>query len=221
MPISAPESLLHDQARLEGYDAPISAELLDPVYASRAGRRYRQYGCDAATRRAADTRRPPCTRVVLALPSRTRGIPRPSFACSKACPTPCSTILLGAGPVNTAAAAEMRHRERVIAHAPRLRDAFKGRCPCAPDKPTQVIHCVGPHPHQMQRSLSTVYRKASEGFVGFVEELPGANTQGATLDEARANLREAVLLVLEANRQLVEEELVGADVIREPLLLSA
>lgn len=73
----------------------------------------------------------------------------------------------------------------------------------------------------MQMSLSAVYRKVPEGFVGFVEELPGANTQGATLDETRANLREAVLLVLEANRQLIEEELAGADVIREPLLLSA
>ena len=88
-------------------------------------------------------------------------------------------------------------------------------------KPTIVVDCVGPHPHQMQMSLNAVYRKVPEGFVGFVEELPGANTQGATLDEARANLREAVLLVLEANRQLVEEELVGADVIREPLLFSA
>jgi len=73
----------------------------------------------------------------------------------------------------------------------------------------------------MQMSLTAVYRKVPEGFVGFVEELPGANTQGATLDEARANLREAVLLVLEANRQLIEDELEGADVIREPLLLTA
>ena len=73
----------------------------------------------------------------------------------------------------------------------------------------------------MQMSLTAVYRKVPEGFVAFVEELPGANTQGATLDEARANLREAVLLVLEANRLLIEEELGGADVIREPLLLTA
>jgi predicted RNase H-like HicB family nuclease len=61
----------------------------------------------------------------------------------------------------------------------------------------------------------------SEGYVGFVEELPGANTQGATLDEARANLAEAAALVLEADRALTEEALVGQDVIREPLRLSA
>jgi len=57
-----------------------------------------------------------------------------------------------------------------------------------------------------------------EGYIAFVEELPGANTQAATLDEARQNLREAVALVLEANRSLVEESLKGEKVIREPLL---
>jgi predicted RNase H-like HicB family nuclease len=46
--------------------------------------------------------------------------------------------------------------------------------------------------------------KVPEGYVAFVEELPGANTQGDTLDEARVNLREAVDLVLEANRELAE-----------------
>jgi predicted RNase H-like HicB family nuclease len=60
-----------------------------------------------------------------------------------------------------------------------------------------------------------------EGFVAFVEELPGANAQGATLEEARANLEEAVVLVFEANRALAQEELDGADVIREPLRLPA
>jgi len=50
--------------------------------------------------------------------------------------------------------------------------------------------------------LTAVYVKVSEGYVAFVEELPGANTQGETLAEARANLEEAVLMVLEANREL-------------------
>lgn len=73
----------------------------------------------------------------------------------------------------------------------------------------------------MQIELTAVFRQVPEGYIAFVEELPGANTQGATLEEARANLREAVELVLEANRTLAEEELAGADVIREPLRLSA
>lgn len=50
--------------------------------------------------------------------------------------------------------------------------------------------------------FTAVYMKVAEGYIGYVEELPGANTQGETLEEARANLREAVELVLEANREL-------------------
>ncbi len=73
----------------------------------------------------------------------------------------------------------------------------------------------------MQLQFTAVFQRVPEGYIGFVEELPGANTQGATLDEARSNLEEAVRLVLEANRSLLEETLRGKDVIREPLLLSA
>lgn len=60
-----------------------------------------------------------------------------------------------------------------------------------------------------------------EGWIGFVEELPGANTQGVTLEEARANLSEAVAMVLEANRALSTESLEGAHVIRESFNLPA
>jgi predicted RNase H-like HicB family nuclease len=73
----------------------------------------------------------------------------------------------------------------------------------------------------MQLQFTAVFQKVPEGYIGSVEELPGANTQGATLDEARTNLVEAVQLVLEANRALSEEELRGTDVIREPLRLTA
>jgi predicted RNase H-like HicB family nuclease len=55
-----------------------------------------------------------------------------------------------------------------------------------------------------------------EGYIAFVEELPGANTQGATLEEARENLKEAVMLVLEANRELAQQSLIGQEVLREP-----
>jgi predicted RNase H-like HicB family nuclease len=73
----------------------------------------------------------------------------------------------------------------------------------------------------MEHEFTAVFQKVSDGYIAFVEELPGANTQGATLDEARANLQEAVLLVLDANRQLAEEELGDAEVIRERLRVSA
>ena len=69
--------------------------------------------------------------------------------------------------------------------------------------------------------LTAVFQKVPEGYIGFVEELPGANTQGATLEEARVNLAEAVELVLDANRTLAEEAIAGQEVIREPLLISA
>jgi predicted RNase H-like HicB family nuclease len=71
----------------------------------------------------------------------------------------------------------------------------------------------------MRLELTAVFRKVPEGYVAFVEELPGANTQGVTLDDARRNLREAVELIIQANRALAEEGLVGADIIREPLTL--
>ena len=69
--------------------------------------------------------------------------------------------------------------------------------------------------------LTAVFLEVPEGYIAFVEELPGANTQGATLEEARENLREAVAMVLEANRELAEQTLAGQDVLKEPFALSA
>ena len=73
----------------------------------------------------------------------------------------------------------------------------------------------------MEMAFTAVFQKVAEGYVAFVEELPGANTQGATLEEARENLREAVELVIEANRALAREELGASDVIRESLKIAA
>jgi predicted RNase H-like HicB family nuclease len=69
----------------------------------------------------------------------------------------------------------------------------------------------------MKDQLTAVFQQVPEGYIAFVEELPGANTQGATLEEARANLQEAVQLVLEGNRTLSEESIRNKTVIREPL----
>ncbi len=69
-------------------------------------------------------------------------------------------------------------------------------------------------------TFTAVFQKYPEGYVGFVEELPGANTQGRTLEEARANLAEAVELVLNANRELAEEAIAGKEVIKEELTLA-
>jgi predicted RNase H-like HicB family nuclease len=67
----------------------------------------------------------------------------------------------------------------------------------------------------MSITLTAVYRKVPEGYVGYVEELPGANTQGATIEEARENLKEAVDLVIEANRALAREWTDGEETLRE------
>lgn len=72
-----------------------------------------------------------------------------------------------------------------------------------------------------QMTLTAVFMKVPEGYIGFVEELPGANTQGETLDQARANLHEAVAMVLDANRELSAQSLGGANAIRETLILPA
>ncbi len=72
----------------------------------------------------------------------------------------------------------------------------------------------------MKLKLTKVFQKVSEGYIGFVEELPGANTQGTTLEETRKNLEEAIQLVLEANRILAQEQLQGQEVIRESVVLS-
>jgi predicted RNase H-like HicB family nuclease len=63
--------------------------------------------------------------------------------------------------------------------------------------------------------LTAVFQKVPEGYIAFVEELAGANTQGETLEEARSNLVEAITLVIESNRLLAEESLYGCEVIRE------
>lgn len=73
----------------------------------------------------------------------------------------------------------------------------------------------------MKIQLTAVFQKVPEGYIGFVEELPGANTQGSTLEETRANLEEAVALILDANRELAKEEIGDTEVIREPLKLTA
>ena len=69
--------------------------------------------------------------------------------------------------------------------------------------------------------FTAVFEQVPEGYIAFVEELPGANTQGATLEEARVNLREAIELILEANRILAEESIQGRQVVKERLVVAA
>jgi len=71
----------------------------------------------------------------------------------------------------------------------------------------------------MKETLTAVFEESPYGgYIGYVEELPGANTQGETLEETRNNIIEAIELVIQSNRQLAEEELsLQPDVIKEQL----
>ncbi len=69
----------------------------------------------------------------------------------------------------------------------------------------------------MEMKLTAVFEKSPYGYIGYVEELPGVNTQGRTLEETKKNLIEAIRLVLEANREIMEEELTGKELTREEI----
>ena len=74
-----------------------------------------------------------------------------------------------------------------------------------------------------QLTLTTVFEEAEEGgFIGYVAELPGANTQGETLEEVRENLSEAIELILNSNREEFEKNFSSnRKVTRETLILRA
>lgn len=67
--------------------------------------------------------------------------------------------------------------------------------------------------------LTAVFEKVGEWWLGYIEELPGANTQGKTIDGARENLRDAVQLIIEVNRELLLQQMEGHEIIREPLMV--
>ena len=70
-------------------------------------------------------------------------------------------------------------------------------------------------------TLTTVFEEAEEGgYIGYVAELPGANTQGETLEEARENLKDALELMLEVNREKVLEGVDESRIVREPIAIS-
>jgi len=69
--------------------------------------------------------------------------------------------------------------------------------------------------------LTAVFEHTGKWWVAYIEELPGVNTQGETLEEARENLQEATRLVLEANRVIAQHQSVGKEVLRETFALAS
>jgi len=68
--------------------------------------------------------------------------------------------------------------------------------------------------------LTAVYRKVKKGYVAYIEEIPGVNTQGCDLKEAKENLIDALKLVLEVNRELAEQETAGHKVLKEKISIN-
>lgn len=72
----------------------------------------------------------------------------------------------------------------------------------------------------MIQKFTAVYKKAGKWYTGWVEEIPGANTQGKTLSEVKKNLKEAIRLIIETNRALQKKDISANKVIREPITIS-
>ena len=73
----------------------------------------------------------------------------------------------------------------------------------------------------MKFELTAVFKKVEDGYIASIAEIRGVNTQGATLAEAQENLEDALNLVLEANREITEQQFAGSELIRMPLRLSS
>jgi len=73
----------------------------------------------------------------------------------------------------------------------------------------------------MVKQFTAIYKKSGKWYLGWIEEIPGVNTQGKTLKEVKENLKEALLLILETNRMINKKEISGRKVIWEPLSVSS
>lgn len=72
----------------------------------------------------------------------------------------------------------------------------------------------------MLKQFTAIYKKSGKWYLGWIEEIPGVNTQGRALKETKENLKEALSLILETNRLLSRKEISRGKIIREPLMVS-
>jgi predicted RNase H-like HicB family nuclease len=73
---------------------------------------------------------------------------------------------------------------------------------------------------QGRLAFTAVYLKASHGYIGFIEELPGVNSHGRTIEEARATLQKLAAVVFDEERRGAEEMIAGKDVVRESFFVA-
>lgn len=69
------------------------------------------------------------------------------------------------------------------------------------------------------RQFTAAYQKKGKWYIGWIEEIPGVNTQARTLKELKENLKEALLLIIETNRLVNKKEQSG-QVRKEPIYIS-
>ena len=73
----------------------------------------------------------------------------------------------------------------------------------------------------MRGEFTAVYEKRGKWYIAYIEEIPGVNTQGRTLVEAKENLKDAINLIFEVNRELTRKNLLAEEIIREPIVVSS
>ena len=69
-------------------------------------------------------------------------------------------------------------------------------------------------------ALTAIFFRSGEGYIGFVEELPGVNAYGRTLAEARHTLIEVAAVAFDEQRRGAEEFIAGKDYVREPVTIA-
>ncbi|MCD6418771.1 type II toxin-antitoxin system HicB family antitoxin [bacterium] len=67
--------------------------------------------------------------------------------------------------------------------------------------------------------FTAIFEKRNDLWIGYIEELPGANTQGRTIEETRENLKEAVQLIIETNREIAQKQMDKNNIVREYLVV--
>ena len=73
----------------------------------------------------------------------------------------------------------------------------------------------------MVREFTAIYKKSGKWYLGWVEEIPGVNTQGKTLKEVKENLKEALLLIIATNKSINKKEISKGKIIKEQLSVNA
>ena len=72
----------------------------------------------------------------------------------------------------------------------------------------------------MENNFTGIIEKTEDWYIGYIEEIPGVNTQGKTVDEVKDNLKEALELILISNRELSEKNISGKSIIKEKIMVN-